>query len=58
MKLLSKNIEEKREKRYNIHGLSCIDSFPEANRRGGVSAVPFFRSADQGSPYDLTWRNL
>lgn len=40
MKLLSKNIEEKREKRYNIHGLSCIDSFPEANRRGG-GAVPF-----------------
>jgi hypothetical protein len=57
MKLLSKNIEEKKEKRYNIHGLSCIDSFPEANRRGG-GAVPFFRSADHGSPYTLTWRNL
>lgn len=57
MKLLSKNIEEKKEKRYNIHGLSCIDSFPEANRRGG-GAVPFFRSADHGSPYALTWRNL
>lgn len=57
MKLLSKNIEEKKEKRYNIHGLSCIDSFPEANRRGG-GAVSFFRSADQGSPYTLTWRNL
>lgn len=46
MKLLSKNIEEKKEKRYNIHGLSCIGSFPEANSRGGVSTVPFFRSAD------------
>ena len=34
MKLLSKNIEGKKEKRYNIHGLSCIGSFPEANSRG------------------------
>jgi len=40
--LLSKNIEEKKEKRYNIHGLSCIGRFPEANRRGGVSTVSLF----------------
>jgi hypothetical protein len=49
--IILKNIEEKGENRYNIHGLSCIGSFPEANRWGSISAR-------QGSPYMLTWRDL
>ncbi len=39
VKISIKNIEQNLENRYNIHGLSGIDSCPEANSRDSVSSV-------------------
>lgn len=48
MKLLSKNIEEKKEKRYNIHGLPILAAV--LKRISGAASAPYhaYHTADKG----------